>query len=366
MSKRIFLLVLFVFSVLYLTAAAQGQKEGKAMMHKQDVIEDSPFGVLEFLHWNHSWNNYKYPDEKALKKVINLMKEAGVAWVRVDFLWDEIEPQAGNFEFKKYDTIVDLLVANGIKILGIWDYSASWASSCGEWNCPPADNKVFVNYALNVARHYAGKVQHWELWNEPDSSTYWLEQDGLKSYCRLLKEVYSAVKKAIPDCQILNGGFAGGMRSVNDLYANGAKDYFDILNIHIFESPLNRGSVKAVGSYPKLAYKIMCRNGDADKKIWVTEIGCPGVNRWLQVKNWWMGKNPTERQQAGWVKDVYTELLKHPAVEKVFWAFLRDTDKHWDNGVDYFGLVRWDYSKKPAFISYQKCAREWKKSKACP
>jgi hypothetical protein len=291
------------------------------------------------------------------------MKEAGVAWVRVDFLWDEIEPQEGKFDFQKYDKIVDLLAASGIKILGIWGYSASWASSCGEWNCPPADNQAFANYAVEVARHYAGKVQYWEVWNEPDSRTYWLEQDGLKSYCRLLKEVYTAVKKVVPGCKILNGGFSNAISSINNLYAQGAKDYFDILNIHIFESPLNRGAVKAVGAYAKLAYKIMCRNGDQDKKIWVTEIGCPGVKRWAEVKNWWLGTNPTEKQQAEWVGAVYSELLKQPAVEKVFWAFFRDTDRHWDNGVDYFGLVRWDFSKKPSFISYQKSVNQWRKSK---
>jgi hypothetical protein len=81
------------------------------------------------------------------------------------------------------------------------------------------------------------------------------------------------------------------------------------------------------------------------------------------VKNWWLGTNPTEKQQAEWVGAVYSELLKQPAVEKVFWAFFRDTDRHWDNGVDYFGLVRWDFSKKPSFISYQKSVNQWRKSK---
>ena len=39
---------------------------------------DSPFGVLEFLHWNHDWNSFKYPDQAALDKTVSLMKEAGI------------------------------------------------------------------------------------------------------------------------------------------------------------------------------------------------------------------------------------------------------------------------------------------------
>ncbi|MBU4418761.1 MAG: beta-galactosidase, partial [Candidatus Omnitrophica bacterium] len=297
----------------------------------------NPFGVLEFLHWNHSWNSYKYSCNRDLEKAVSLMQEAGVGWVRVDFLWGDIEPQEGSFDFAKHDCIVELLKSKGMQILGVLQYSADWASACGKWNCPPKENKLFVNYAGKVIERYKSAVKYWELWNEPDSATYWQEQDGLKSYCVLLKEVYTKAKQIDPECRILNGGIANGISSINHLYDHGAKDYFDILNIHFFETPQHTGGIKAVASYPKLAYKIMQRNGDQDKKIWITEIGCPGVKMGLAVDNWWMGKNPTESQQAAWLKQAYTELLKDAHVEKIFWAFFRDTRKHWDNGVDYFG-----------------------------
>ncbi|MDD5254691.1 MAG: family 1 glycosylhydrolase [Candidatus Omnitrophica bacterium] len=320
---------------------------------------NSPFGVLEFLHWNHSWNNYKYPDLQSLERSVSLMKKAGICWVRMDFLWQEIEPQQGKFEFAKYDRIVSLLEKHGIAILGILHYNTPWNSDV--WNETPKDNSLFVNYASKVIRHYKSKVQYWEVWNEPDSSIYWNKQDGLKGYCQLLKEVYQAAKKENPGCKVLNGGFANGLLSVNRLYDNGAKDYFDILNIHIFESPLNEKSIKAVTAYARLAYKVMSRNGDAHKKIWVTEIGCPGVRKGLDVDNWWMGKNPDEAEQAGWVQEVYGGLLANEAVERVFWAFFRDCNKHWGNGIDHFGLIRQDYSLKPSFHAYRKFVHTWKK-----
>ncbi|MFA5362420.1 MAG: beta-galactosidase [Candidatus Omnitrophota bacterium] len=324
--------------------------------------EGNPFGVLEFLHWNHDWNKFKYPDRGSLEKAVSLMKDAGVGWVRVDFLWSDIEPSAGAFAFEKYDTFVQLLSENQIRILGVLHYSTDWASSCGKWNCPPSDNAVFVRYAVKVINRYKDKVKHWELWNEPDSHVYWEQQDGLKRYCRLLQEVYTAAKKEDPDCKILNGGLANGLAGVHHLYDNGAKDYFDILNLHVFDTPVNAKAIKRVIAYPNLAYKIMARNGDKDKKIWITEIGCPGVQPELKTANWWMGSNPGEKQQAKWVEEVYVQLLNVPPVEKVFWAFFRDTKQHWNTGVDYFGLVRWDFSKKPAFDSYKKCSAEWRKN----
>lgn len=341
------------------------EKSDKDLIKLNKINMNNPFGVLEFLHWNHSWNSYKYSGNPDLEKAISLMHSAGVGWVRLDFLWEDIEPVEGNFDFAKYDNIVKLVRNKGIHILGILHYSANWASSCGKWNCPPKDNKVFVKYATQVIQRYKSHVKYWELWNEPDSSTYWKQQDGLKSYCALLKDVYIAAKKTDPECKILNGGLANGLSSINHLYDNGAKDYFDILNLHFFQNPLfGNNAIKAIAAFPKLAYKVMARNGDINKKIWITEIGCPGVARRLETANWWLGKNPNEAQQAKWVRDVYAELLKNPQVEKIFWAFLRDTKGHWGNGVDYFGLIRWDYSRKPSFKSYQECFEKWKISKS--
>ncbi|MCX5711547.1 MAG: endo-1,4-beta-xylanase, partial [Candidatus Omnitrophica bacterium] len=221
--------------------------------------EDSPFGVLEFLHWSHDWNDFKYPDETAVHKSINMMQATGVKWVRFDFLWQDIEPTQGEFNFERYDRIVGLAAAHHINILGILDYTVNWASEAGGWNCAPRDNKCFVNYARQVVSRYKDKIKYWEVWNEPDSPIYWQPQDGLKSYCQLLKETYIAAKEIDPDCKILNGGLAHGPSSVNKLYEAGAKDYFDILNIHIFESPINPGSAKRMQAYPKMTYKIMKR-----------------------------------------------------------------------------------------------------------
>jgi len=354
-TKKLIFRALCLVGIFLFFISAVESKEGESM-------PNNPFGALEFLSWDHDWNSYKYPSEEELEKAVFLMKEAGVSIVRMDFLWRDIEPEEGVFDFSKYDTIVEVVTRNNLQILGLLNYCVEWASPCGQWNYPSGDNCAFVNYACKTIEHYKGKIKYWEVWNEPDSSTYWQPQDGLKGYCSLLKEVYLAAKEVDPECIILNGGLANGLASVNKLYDNGAKDYFDILNIHFFENPLNPNTIKAVAAYPRLAYKVMSRNGDSHKKIWITEIGCPGVKPGTDTKKWWMGKNPTEKQQAKWLTDVYTVLLKDKNVEKIFWAFFRDCHEHWGTGVDYFGIVRWDFSKKPAYTSYLKCFKEWGKS----
>jgi len=363
MNRKIFLVIaafLFSLNLFLIDADAMGGKEEARMGREDNTGEDSPFGVLAFLHWDHAWNNYKYSTKRDLEKAVELMKKAGISWVRMDFLWGDIEPHQGHFDFSKYDRIVDIAAESNIKILGILDYSAPWASSHnGLWNYAPKYYNQFVSFSVKVIERYKGRVNHWEIWNEPDSGVYWNPQDCLQSYTQLLKEVYIAAKKADPECKILNGGFAKGLSSVNHLYDNGAKDYFDIMNIHIFENPLDANALKVVTEHARLTRKKMAMNGDADKELWITEIGSPGVRK-DNVANWWMDKNPNERQQGEWLKKVYTALLDSNSADKIFWAFFRDCKDHWKSGIDYLGMVRWNYSAKPAYKAYRRVHRNWK------
>lgn len=314
----------------------------------------NPLGALEFLHWDHSWNNYKYPSKRSLQKIIGLIRDAGVGCVRLDFLWQDIEPKQGAFQFSKYDYIVNLLLKNNIQILGLLNYSTGWASPKGKWNCPSSDTSFFVNYARSVAGRYKNQVKYWEIWNEPDSSVYWEKQDGLRRYCFLLRDTYRDLKRINPEFKVLNGGFANGAKSVEQFYKHRPNRCFDILNIHIFDSPGHPGYLKRMVDVVLSAYRVMLANGDGAKKIWVTETGCPGVKRGIKTNNWWLGTNPTEKAQAEFVKLVIPALIRCPQVEKVFWAFFRDTWDHWQDGTDYLGLVRWDFSRKPAFFNYKK------------
>lgn len=325
-----------------------------------DTMKTSPFGVLDFLHWNHSWNNYQYPDDSKVREAAGLMKDAGVGMVRVDFLWQDVEPRRGCFDFTKYDRIVDILSGKGIEILGILGYAADWASPSGSWNDSPLDNSLFIAYARVVVERYKDRIRHWEVWNEPDSSVYWKNQDGLKRYCVLLKEVYGVLKEVDPGCTVLNGGLTHSLANVNRLYDSGGKGSFDALNIHIFENPADTAAAATrVKAYVRACAKVMRRNGDGDKKIWVTETGCPGVRRGKRVKNWWMGENPDEERQAEWLGLLFDTLLAEPQVERIFWAFFRDTKAHWKDGTDYLGLVRNDFSAKPSYRAFEKSYRAW-------
>jgi hypothetical protein len=292
------------------------------------------------------------------------MAKSGIPFVRMDFSWEDLEPDQGEWDFTKYDRIVKLLTDNNIRILGIVSYSATWASSNVDhlWNYPPKKNEYFTAYTAAVIAHYKNKVKYWEVWNEPDSRSYWVPQDTLVGYTNLLKETYAIAKKTDPSCKIVLGGLADPWK-IDWIYKNGGKDYFDIANIHTLVSPLNDAPLAVVKSSITQVKKTMVRFGDGKKSIWITELGCPGVPKKMKSLRWFAGVSPSEKQQADWLGQVYTEIPKEPLVDKVFWAFFRDSGSYFKNGVDYFGLVRWDFSDKPSLLAYEMIIRNWQAPK---
>lgn len=81
---------------LKITSILKRLKVSKLVLGLFILNMQSAFGVLEFLHWNHPWNNYKYSCKKDLEKAVSLMQEAGIGWLRMDFLWEDIEPKKVN------------------------------------------------------------------------------------------------------------------------------------------------------------------------------------------------------------------------------------------------------------------------------
>lgn len=318
-------------------------------------IRDSPnpFGVLAFLHWDHDWNAHHFSETDVTKAAI-LMKEAGIGFVRMDFLWSDLEPREGQWQFERYDRRVDLLNEKGIKILAVLNYNSVWSGK--PWNRPP-EGSAFCRYARALTRRYKDRIRYWEIWNEPDHPNYWQPQDDLETYSRLLRETYKVIKMEDPSARVLHGGLSEALpKHLRRLYEKAGADAFDIVNVHPFVNPRAADPVKILRAHYMGVRDVMAAFDDVDKPLWFTEIGCPGVPKKpsRQPARWWLGVSPDEEQQAKWLQHVYEESLRWPGVEKVFWAFFRDTPNHFGDGVDFFGLVREDFSKKPAFETFKR------------
>ena len=219
----------------------------------------SPYGVVT----DGSRSEYAMHEDLA-----DLIKVGGMGYERVDWDWRACQREKGGaFDFSKYDKIVDADEARGITVLPIvygpprWAYPA-WQHLDG-----------YSAFVRETVRRYGKRMPVIEIWNEQNISAFWKEPNPT-NYLALLKAAYTAAKEADPSVRVALGGTAGWAHGfIRSLYEIGAKDYFDIVNVHPYcypyapEEPLRKG-------FEKLR-KIMSDFGDAEKPIWFTEIGWP-------------------------------------------------------------------------------------------
>lgn len=310
------------------------------------------YGLLAFLHWNHDWNNWHFPTN-LVPRAAKQIRDLGVGMVRIDIVWSDIHRGDRRYDFSGYDALIQELKAQGLELLVLLHYNKLRLDERGKevWSDPPESFEEFADYVGATVSRYKDHVKCWEIWNEPNHPVYWSKpKDDMKTYVRLLKLSYQAAKKADPSCFVVNGGITEPViDDVRNFYKAGGKDFTDALTIHTF---LNPATPDVGGQFDRIidgVQKVMDEFDDGNKRVWITEMGCPGVPSAKDVKNWWAGDNLDEKQQADWLERQFGFMKKHPIIEKMFWAFYRDTDGIFKDGVDYFGLVRFDLTPKPAF-----------------
>ena len=313
---------------------------------------NDPFGVIAFLHWNHDWNSYHF-DDATRRRALRQLADIGLRSLRTDILWSDVNRGVGKFDFSAYDSWVPLLREHGIEPLILLHYNKEHTRPDGVeiWNQPPASFEEFAGYVYATVNHFRAHVSQWEIWNEPNHLVYWAAPpDGLAAYVRLLKISRTAAKAADTSCRVFNGGLTGDVvTDVGAFYARGGGPLTDALNIHTFVNPLDPQAQQGFDAVLTGTRAVMEANGDGGKPIWITEMGCPGIPDGQPRQNWFQGTPLTEAQQADWLDTQCDWVARHPEVERLFWAFYRDTGGIFKDATDFLGLVRHDFSPKPAF-----------------
>lgn len=185
---------------------------------------------------------------------------------------------------------------------------------------PPTNFDLWANdLKALVASH--PDITYWQVWNEPNEVLFWYPEPNAVQYSDLLKKSYTAIKQANPNAKVVVGGLSGinpALRQfLRDIYANGARNYFDILALHPYGQP--NGPATYLKDYLYDIKNIMDANGDLGKPVWITEIGWPTFTNQF-------GFVPQETQ-AQFLQETYDIARKLPFVKKVFWYRLQDVNE---------------------------------------
>ncbi|MCX6022556.1 MAG: cellulase family glycosylhydrolase [Chloroflexi bacterium] len=230
------------------------------------------------------------------------VKEMGFDWLKWIVYWKDLEPQPGQYMFKeRLDFTINRLQTAGVKVMIRVDETPDWASTRpGNKNAPPKDDAAFGEFMGKLAGYLKGKVDAFEIWNEPNLNYEWgnTDPDPIR-YGQMLKAAYPKIKAANPNAIVITGGLSttGDGESgpyLGDLYylaklmdpnmdgnpADGFGAYFDAVGTHPYGGPYAAATSPAdgagFGTYFRRAeeqYAIVQKWGKVAKPFWATEFG---------------------------------------------------------------------------------------------
>lgn len=295
--------------------------------------------------------------------------DVGTPWPEVRFgswrLWDafvnwrHLEPQRGIWDFKRLDKYVAMAKLTGVEILLPLALTPAWASARPTEKSPygpgnaaePTNMDDWRNYVRTVATRYRGRIQHYELWNEPNVPDFFSGSPEMLAILaeetyRILKEIDPANCLAAPAAV---GGSEHHLAWLDRYLAAGGRKYMDVLSHHYYVAHTRpESAVLLVNKVRAIAAK----HGLSGLPLWSTEAG------------WWIdhsdGTVTTEKMVPSWKK-----LRADEAAAYVSRALILG----WASGLRRYYWFAWDnYSmgliepstkaKKPAGLAYARTV-EW-------
>jgi hypothetical protein len=290
---------------------------------------------------------------------------AGAGWVRLDVNWAVIQRNGPRrYDWRGTDRLVGAAIQRGLRVLSVIVYTPRWARPAGtdaSWS-PPA--RAYAAFARRVAARYrTAGVHAYEVWNEPNLSSFWRPAADPAAYAAVVKAAGKAIHAADRKATVVTGGLspaASGDRDVapveflQRVYAAGAGGAFDAVGHHPYCFPGFPGGTEPwnawyqmYGTEPSLR-SVMAANGDAGKKIWATEFGAPTGGPSDQFVDEWEQSDMVARAAALWQGYGWAGPL--------FVYALRDLGTGRSTRENFFGLLRRDFSEKPAYRAFQDAA----------
>ena len=157
------------------------------------------YGVHVFLWWNESYRTWDLEN-------VRLMN---FAYVKESFSWSNIQPQRDSWDWSIADEVVAEVLYRGRRLVARIDDAPDWAVQPQGNNAPPYDIDALRVYCATLAQRYAGQIEAYQVWNEPNLAREWGEQPpNPAGYVELLVACAGAIREADPAAIIISAGLS--------------------------------------------------------------------------------------------------------------------------------------------------------------
>jgi hypothetical protein len=315
-----------------------------------NLLPASPFGI----------NTAFSPDTPDLAARLQSMQRAGIKWGRQDFTWFRIEKTQGTYDWSGYDRLVAQCHQHGLLLFGNLCHYPKFYDMRTEPGVA-----AYAAFARAAASRYAGRVDDWQIWNEPNLG--YLGGDA-GHYARLLAAAGQAIHQANPKARVLglNMAFADALwaEKVMKLVPN---DSFDIACFHPYRNPNAPEDAFdwwTLDQYVKVFHKELTTNyamvrmsflDQAAELKKVLERFGPAKPLWVTEMCFNTHIHPygvSELRSADLLVRFHVLALASRQIEKVFWWTLKDGGWRQFDAADMVGLARADLTPKYAWHAY--------------
>lgn len=300
-----------------------------------DASRTSPWGICAHV-----------PEDATL----DLIEQAGIRWVRTNICWDLVEPVRGQYNWDYLDERIAAMRARGLHVFATIERTPSWAADSNDPADPPRDPNDWARFVRTAVTRYRADIEHWGMWNEPNGGDqeYWT---GTPTEFReiILIPGSTAAREADPNCLVVGPSITvhtnWSTDWMNVVMANGGADAIDIVELHVYAQDADEVFWNIDARSDSLddilpVMNVLQSLGIADKPLWVTETG------WATS-----GAHAVdEATQAAYYAALLAGVQQRSAtIERVFpYAMIDDPE-----GAEAFGIVRADYTPKPAYTLYR-------------
>jgi hypothetical protein len=198
--------------------------------------------------------------------------DAGVTWA-------DLQPAKGQWRFQKLDDYVSLAEQHGTGLLLTLGGSPTWASARLQlksgyspgFAAEPPNIEDWREYVRTVVSRYKGRIQAYEIWNEPNWQDYW--RGSVDQMLALTREASQIIRSVDPKALVASPSAAAtlGIPWLAEFLKKGGGQYVDVVAFHFYVDPqLPPEEMLAIIQRVR---QVLAENDLADKPVWNTETG---------------------------------------------------------------------------------------------
>jgi len=271
-------------------ATATPAPQATGHQHATLPMQSPEYGMQAFLWWR----------PETADRDLGMIRDAGFTWVKQTFGWRDIEGAGkGQFDWSRTDRILQQVDKYGLHIVVRLDSQPQWAGGGYPLVGPPDNLQDFADFCSALATRYKGRIDAYEIWNEPNLAREWGgKTPNPAEYVALLRVAYQAIKAADPQAIVITAGLSPtGTQPptampdtdyLRGMYQAGMKGSYDVLGLHApgYKAPPELSPDEAAANKPMWGgerffcfrhvedmRKIMEENGDAATQVAILEFG---------------------------------------------------------------------------------------------